>query len=202
MKGEILLFTDADTIVPSRWISLFVNFVKNKNIDVVGGIIKPYSLSNIVEMFEQNRRNNLYGSKERFVNFLPTCNLAIKRNVFERVGGFDTDFKFASFEDYHLCKKKKKNGYKIFFTPEIVVIHMHTTNLKSLLKKAFIHGRESIKFDKKLNKSLFVELFVMIRIFFLPVLVIEKYKGLSLIGFLYEIFTYLGKISGIIKYRW
>ncbi len=46
-----------------------------------------------------------------------TC-FAIKRDVFEKVGGFDEQF-FMFYEGPDLCKRIRKAGYKAYFNPEV-----------------------------------------------------------------------------------
>ncbi len=48
--------------------------------------------------------------------------MAIKRDVFERVGGFDEQF-FIYYEDADFCFRARKAGYKVFFNPAISVFH-------------------------------------------------------------------------------
>ena len=48
--------------------------------------------------------------------------LLLRKDLFDRVGGFDERF-FAAYEDVDLCVRLKKAGVKLFFYPDAVVIH-------------------------------------------------------------------------------
>ncbi len=49
--------------------------------------------------------------------------LAIKKEVFEKLGGFDEDFEFHM-EEIDLCWRTKRAGHKIMYTPKSVVYHL------------------------------------------------------------------------------
>ncbi len=47
----------------------------------------------------------------------------MKRELFEEVGGFDTRFNLAYYEDLDLCSSLSDHGYKVMFQPRSVVVH-------------------------------------------------------------------------------
>jgi len=49
--------------------------------------------------------------------------LAIRRELFEHVGGFDTDYTNGYFEDVDLCLKVRALGFKIRYAPACTLIH-------------------------------------------------------------------------------
>jgi len=49
--------------------------------------------------------------------------LAIRRVLFEQVGGFDEGYKRGYFEDVDLCEKAKAKGYEIWYCPAAVFEH-------------------------------------------------------------------------------
>jgi len=50
--------------------------------------------------------------------------LLIPKKVYDQVGGFDEKF-FMYFEDTDLCRRIRKENYKIVYFPEAKVIHLH-----------------------------------------------------------------------------
>ena len=132
---------------------------------------------------------------------MPTCNLAVRRNIFDRIGGFDESFKYASAEDYDLCIRIRKLGYKILYDPNVFVLHYHSQNLKSLLRKAFIHGREYIKLEKKHKKNNFNIIKILLVSMLYPVTVLINYPiSLLPVALLYECSASIGRIVGLWKY--
>lgn len=49
--------------------------------------------------------------------------LAIKKDIFIELGGFDKDFEFHM-EEIDLCWRTKRLGYKIMYTPKSIVYHL------------------------------------------------------------------------------
>jgi GT2 family glycosyltransferase len=49
--------------------------------------------------------------------------LAIKRDLFIELGGFDEDFEFHM-EEIDLCWRVHRSGFKVFYTPESTVYHL------------------------------------------------------------------------------
>ena len=64
--------------------------------------------------------------------------MAIPREVFEKVGGFDEDY-FMYGEDLDLCFRIKSAGYKVFYTPATSIIHFKG---ESALRSNFNRTRE------------------------------------------------------------
>jgi len=194
-SGNFIFFTDSDCILPKNWVNeILTKF--DKDIAIVGGKLLPFSMKTLSEKFEQNRREKLYGNKKRFIEALPSCNVAIKRSVFEKVGGFDEDFRYPSFEDYDLCYRVRKLGYKILYNPEIGVIHLHSSTLKGVFRRAFMHGKEGEKFRKKrMGFSKKCGVFNIIKLFSIPFISIKNYpRCFILIGMTYDFINIIGKL--------
>ncbi len=200
-NGKIIFFTDSDCVVPRNWITNMQKYLDNNNIGAVGGSLKPVSSNSIYEIFDQKRRENLYGCEKKFVDALPTCNLAVRKGVLEEIEGFDESFEYASAEDYELCYRIRKAGYKILYAPEISVLHYHSQNLKSLLRRGYTHGREFIKLRRKHEGNRLNILKILLISFVMPLATIRKYPlGLSTIAILYETSASLGGVVGLWRY--
>ncbi|WP_148183412.1 glycosyltransferase [Archaeoglobus fulgidus] len=48
----------------------------------------------------------------------------VKKEIFEKIGGFDGRFKPAYYEDTDLCFSVRKMGYKVMYQPKSVIIHL------------------------------------------------------------------------------
>jgi len=201
-EGEIIFFTDSDCEVPRNWIKDLLKHFKDRNIGAVGGGVNPSSLSTIYEAFEQKRREILYGHKKKFLNDLPTCNLAVRKDILLEIGGFDENFKYASSEDYELCHRIRKLGYKILYDPSIYVIHHHPHTLKQILRRAVTHGKEIIKLEKKEGVSLYKEFLCLLGF---PRSLIKTFRKYPLkllpISFFYEVMLYYGRVKGITYFK-
>ncbi|MFN4245649.1 MAG: glycosyltransferase, partial [Brevinematia bacterium] len=86
-------------------------------------------------------------------------NLIIKREVFEKVSGFQETYQYTSGEDTIFCLRVKKAGYKIIFSPNVVVYHHRRTiffdHFKQIANYAFHRGFFVRKFPENSFKLKF-----------------------------------------------
>lgn len=142
-KYEYIFFTDSDSFPLKDCIEILMNeFLKDEKIGIVGG-------SNPSSEYIEERYNKLYeitnryghsrNSKEGYVEYVPTANFCIKREVFKRIGLFD--IRLLSHQDFDLCIRARRNGYKIYFQPKAIANHFHQrTSLKKYLRYAYKGG--------------------------------------------------------------
>ncbi|HEX7855605.1 MAG TPA: glycosyltransferase [Sphingobium sp.] len=118
--GEILAYVDADTHPPEGWIEqIWEQFGAHKNLACLSGPYSFYDLSGI--------RNKI--STGWFVAARPLAgltgylmvggNFAIRRDVLDKMGGFDSTIEFYG-EDVDIAKRAKKHG-KVLFSPRFVM---------------------------------------------------------------------------------
>lgn len=109
-KGKIIAFTDADSRAPNDWVQkIHDTFEKNTNIVLLYGPvfysdvseneqwISTFFMPKFLRLMSILRMHNPIGS-----------NLAIRREVFEKIGGFDT--RYITCEDLDLGKRAQKHG--------------------------------------------------------------------------------------------
>lgn len=70
--------------------------------------------------------------------FFPTASMAIKREDFDSVGGFDP--RLFTGEDIDLCIKLQKANKTLWYERDSVVYHQHRAKLKELLKQFYYYG--------------------------------------------------------------
>jgi GT2 family glycosyltransferase len=82
--------------------------------------------------------------------------LMIKRDIFERVGGFSEDY-FMYAEDIDLCYKVRKAGYKNYYVPEAELIHFGGSSSKHAPNNfSVVMTRESVwRFLRKTRGDLY-----------------------------------------------
>ncbi|MFH1762412.1 MAG: glycosyltransferase family A protein, partial [bacterium] len=112
-NAEIVAFTDDDCIVHENWIQTIHNgFLA----DELAG------LEGIVETGEKPVMPMTHYIKVEGPGRYITCNIAFKREVLNKVGGFDESFGAPHDEDQDLALRVKEHG-KIGFSKEMRVIH-------------------------------------------------------------------------------
>ncbi len=72
---------------------------------------------------------------------------AIRRNLFERIHGFDEEF-FMYFEGPDLCKRVEQQGCAVYFTPSAVAT-VHEGHAHSSLRRAKLFTASKYRFYKK-----------------------------------------------------
>lgn len=69
----------------------------------------------------------------------------IKKNVFEKVKGFDEDI-FMYMDEVDLCKRLQLANFKVYYTPSIKAIHLHRASSKSNPEKVFTRELAGIRY--------------------------------------------------------
>lgn len=83
-------------------------------------------------------------------SWLSGGSMAFRKNIWDKLGGFDELFRPAYEEDRDLCWQALKSGHNIVFEPKAVVEHFHeSTNLK-------LFGKSKISLYSLKNQILFV----------------------------------------------
>jgi glycosyltransferase involved in cell wall biosynthesis len=142
--GDWLIFTDSDCVASSSWISDYIIHFGNDKIGAVAGCIKPHPPTNLVQKtlslftLPENQEEVINDDFTITKGLYPTANLAVRREVFNLVGGFNEDLRYG--EDRELCSKIYKSGYKIKAIKNAIVEHMHRTSLSGLIKQSFGFG--------------------------------------------------------------
>jgi GT2 family glycosyltransferase len=124
-------------------------------------------------------KNELYEVE----NSISQC-LAITKDNFYKVGGYNENYPFAGFEDYDFSVRIKKAGIKVLFNTKDLILHNEEDriNINSWLKRRYNEGASravyvNITQDKKflIKHSFFKRMiFKLFYIFTKPILLIPK----------------------------
>ncbi len=167
-RGDILVFTDSDCKVEWNWIERIEKCFLQNDMDAVMGkvVLMPSTLlgDSISALgfpaggaigFDKIWKVDSKG----FTNSLSTCNCAITRSAFERIGGFDESFPFPGGEDTLLAYNLSKSNYRIKYCPDMVVYHAARDSFRDFVKWQFRRGVSSFIFSTKIsNKVSFLSL--------------------------------------------
>lgn len=154
-SGEIIFFTDADCVPQKNWVERMLQGFQSENIAVVCG---SYGIANSESLLARVIHQEILFRHHRLMSVYPkvfgSYNFAIKKKIFEEVGGFNTQYRNASGEDNDLSYKIINAGYKIFFKKSGLVDHYHTTRLGKYLKEQFRHGYWRVKMYRDYPKMM------------------------------------------------
>ncbi|MBI4123008.1 MAG: glycosyltransferase [Parcubacteria group bacterium] len=111
-KGEILIFLDADAILPPKFLERFLPEFERRRLDIAGCSMKIHGKKKIYRLFE--KLYTLYfKSIEKFYPHATNC-IVIKKWLHEAVGGFDETIKLG--EDFMYIRAGAKQGKFGFLT--------------------------------------------------------------------------------------
>lgn len=167
-KGRILVFTDSDCRADRYWLENIDKFFSQNDAEVMMGrvVLMPSTLlgDSISALgfpaggaigFEKIWRVDQYG----FTDSLSSCNCAIRKDNFDKVGGFDTSFPYPGGEDSLLAHSLRRMNYRIKYYPSALVYHDARDSLTGFLKWQFRRGISSFIFSTKVsNKGQFSSL--------------------------------------------
>jgi len=142
-RGDILAFTDPDCVVSTRWLSELVRPFEQSVVGGVGGAILPYPGTTPAERFAARRRSH---SQERPLShprrsFAMTPNVAFRREVFERIGPFDTRFPGGGWEDADFCWRFfRETTFTLAYAPRAAVLHRYRTTARAFFVQHMRYG--------------------------------------------------------------
>jgi GT2 family glycosyltransferase len=132
-RGQLLAFCDADDVVRPGWLQAWVTALASA--DVVAGVFDLHSLNGVVA-------GDLAPAATSQLGFLPAglaANLAVHRNAFVAVGGFD-ETRFVG-EDIDLCWRLQLAGYRFAISDTAVVARRERSDLRGVFARALAYGR-------------------------------------------------------------
>lgn len=137
--GDILFFCNQDIqAVPNLsngWDAALVSAFDNPEVGIIGPrLIFPYgrlqSAGGLIDAKGQpyhrclgySHLDNREINEPCEVSWVTGAALAIRRGLFEQLGGFDMGYR-SYFEDVTLCLQARELGYQVWYTPVVSFIH-------------------------------------------------------------------------------
>jgi len=105
-QGELLLFLDADLILPEGFLNKFLQKFEEKRLAIASTDL-DFLTDNKIFKFGAHFTNILYKATERFSPGITEC-ILIKKDVHEKINGFDE--KIVLLEDFDYIRRAVKIG--------------------------------------------------------------------------------------------
>lgn len=157
-KGDILGFVDADCLVDKTWIGKVEKSLANTDVAAIVGL-RQHVTRNVYDVMQSMDYQKYWAdelSSGRPLNKICGSNSAIRKKVFQELGGFDQGM--SPVEDIELGFRIAENGYLIEHKPDVKVKHIYLDTLDSLLGKTSQHGYHEYQCYKKHENHPNVEL--------------------------------------------
>lgn len=150
-SGERIVFIDDDVMLPQDWYAdLGGAWTASPGVALLGGTIRSLARSNAVsQAFETFVIRNEYRDGNWF---LAAACVAVRRDAFETLGGFDERFDDASGEDWDLCRRAHAAGLEVLSSEQFHVFHRNPTRCSQLLSRAQRYAR-SFGDERRLHPS-------------------------------------------------
>lgn len=140
-KGEIIAYTDSDCMADPDWLYYLVGTLISGDYAGVGG---P-NISPPAEDWIQACVAAAPGGPNHVLltdvvaEHIPGCNMAFYKWAFEKVGGFDPEYRKAG-DDVDFCWRLQQEGQVIAFSPSAIVWHYRRFTLDAFRKQQEGYG--------------------------------------------------------------
>jgi len=161
-KGKYILFLNNDTMVTKDWLPPLLEVIKRQDVGAVGSklVYPDGTLQEAGGIVWNDATGCNYGRGDdwdkpeysylREVDYCSGASLMVKRELFEKIGGFDEQFKPGYCEDTDLCFSLRTLGYKVMFQPMSVVVHFEGVTCGTDVSRG-------IKRYQEINRQKFVQ---------------------------------------------
>lgn len=144
-RGSIVAFIDSDAVPAGSWLAKACAHLQDPQAGCVGGPnVNPPE-----DSYLQKASGDVYATYSAMGKFyiryrpappqdapeLPSCNLIVKRDTFEKIGGFDESI--LTGEDAKLCFQIRALGQRVLYRPDVVVFHHRRTLFKGHAKQVW-----------------------------------------------------------------
>ena len=165
--GEYLLILDSDVVLPAGYLAAIEKDLCRESVDAFGGPDCAHdSFTDTQKAISYSMTSffttgGIRGGKKKLDKFYPrSFNMGIRRDVYERLGGFS---KMRFGEDIDFSIRIFKAGYTCRLFPEAWVWHKRRTDFRKFWRQIYNSGIARINLYKKYPESLkFVHLLPML----------------------------------------
>jgi cellulose synthase/poly-beta-1,6-N-acetylglucosamine synthase-like glycosyltransferase len=151
-RGRFIALIDSDAYPRKDWLSRAL-----ENLEGDAGIVGGPNLSPPGDCRMRKASNDILSSRiaagsfsarysgraRRDVEELPSCNIVFRRDIFMRVGGFDTSLLTA--EDAKFCFQVRELGKRVVYSPDVVVYHHRRPLFRPHLRQMWVYGRDKAR---------------------------------------------------------
>jgi GT2 family glycosyltransferase len=150
-RGKLLAFTDDDCLPAADWLERILETHRADPQVMLGG-----KLYNAVPEYAGAEASQVisdivyawYNVDPQNARFFSTNNMAVPREDFVELGGFDESFRGAS-EDRDLCDRWRASGRRMRLAPQALVGHAHRLTLRKFLRQHFAYGKGAALFHRR-----------------------------------------------------
>ena len=136
-SGELICFCDADDVVAPGWLDALVSALESA--PIVAGVLDRVRLNGVVE------RAGRAGATPTF--FAPSCNMGVRRSIFDQLGGFAAEFRQGGDVDFGL--RARALGYEVATSSDAIVHYRLRQGTRRAYRQAVRSGRAREKLRRR-----------------------------------------------------
>jgi GT2 family glycosyltransferase len=148
--GEIVAYVDDDARPDAAWLRHLVVAFTDPDCAAAGGPNLPPPedgwVAACVALSPGGPSHVLLSDTD--AEHLPGCNLAVRKEDLEAIGGFDPEFRIAG-DDVDVCWRLLERGRRLRFSPGAVVMHHRRDSVRAYLRQQRGYGAAEAMLERK-----------------------------------------------------
>lgn len=140
-RGEIVAYTDADVRVDPDWLTYLVRPFRRPDVVAAGGpnVVPPDDPRMAQCVARAPGAPTHVMLDDEIAEHVPGCNLAIRRDALQAIGGFNPIFLRAG-DDVDVCWRLQAAGGRVAFAPAALVWHHHRASIRAYWRQQVGYG--------------------------------------------------------------
>lgn len=164
VRGEYVLFLNNDTeVISENWLEKMLECFEDEKVGAVGAkLLYPDGTIQHAGVMLEEKRLAIHAFrtwKEIDVEFdvprewsaVTAACMMTRKELFEKVGGFDEENLPIAYNDVDFCLKLRKFGFKVLCTPHAKLFHHESASRKSDIFARIINRKRYCKFLEEQN---------------------------------------------------
>ena len=149
-SGTIIAFTDADSAPSTEWLPNIATAMLNPDIAIIVGSLHfgaAGGLLSLIANYESEKARYILSGDTRETYFGYTCNMAVQKTVFDRLGPFPAVYRNSDV----IFVRKVVDIYScdaVCYSPDICVQRLEVSNLLRYFCKLHMYGRDFRRYSK------------------------------------------------------
>lgn len=135
-----IAFLDSDCLIKADWFETVLDSLADDAVGVVGCRCGPTDKPSWVERVWQRAYVDERREQRRVVDYVPSGSMALRKDLFEELGGFDETLETG--EDPDLCRRARELGFDIVEVRGMECTHLgNPQSLGAFYRREAWHGR-------------------------------------------------------------
>jgi glycosyltransferase involved in cell wall biosynthesis len=150
-RGEVLAFVDADHEIDPHWVASALDALSTPDVAAVGALCVAPADGTWVQRMYDALRGRTQGQSD--VEWLGSGNMAVRHDLFDRVGGFDVSLETC--EDVDLCQRLRQAGLRVRGDDRLHNVHLgDPATLGKLYRSELWRGRDNLRVSLRYGLTL------------------------------------------------